>query len=119
MPNHHNRFLMMSSFISGLLAGLLLGVCGCAGVSKTTAPVLGDNQTAAIAAAVKAEIQAALEANVTTGPITGVNYQSVLPVGMSVLLAIIVLTQTAANSFEDLLLHRQQLAKLKQNGAKP
>jgi hypothetical protein len=57
-------------------------------------------------------------ANVATGAVTGLSYQSVLPAGVAILLGLIVVIQTGANSFEDLLLHRQQMVKLKNGGVK-
>jgi hypothetical protein len=102
----------------------VLAVSGCAGMVKKTrfdapqAPVSAsssqDDLQGLIAAVVKTELSAAM--NLNTGPITGVNYQSVLPMGMVILLTVIVLTQTASNSFEDWLLHRQQMVRLKANG---
>lgn len=120
-----------AAFVSGLLAGLLLGVAGCAGMVKRTdtrptpasAPsteptsVSSEDVQAMVSAIVKAEIEAAV--NLNTGPITGVNYQSVLPMGMVILLTVIVLTQTASNSFEDWLLHRQQILRLRRNSEHP
>lgn len=78
--------------------------------------VSNEDIQAMVAAVMKAEINAAMSLN--TGPITGVNYQSVLPMGMVILLTVIVLSQTASNSLDDWFLHRQQMLRLKQNGAK-
>ena len=131
MTNHRAGAdkMVPAAFVCGLLAGLILGVAGCASMVKRTdtrpmppsspstepSSTSSEDVQAMVSAIVKAEIEAAV--NLNTGPITGVNYQSVLPMGMVVLLTVIVLSGTAANSFEDLLLHRQQMAKLK-NGAK-
>jgi hypothetical protein len=98
--------LLFTAFASGLIAGLVLASLGCAGMVKQhpiTADTVQDQQGIA---------------NVATGDVTGLSYQSVLPAGVAILLGLIVVIQTGANSFEDLLLHRQQMAKMKNGGVK-
>lgn len=99
-----HRYLAAALFI-GFIAGLVLGLAGCTGMRQqktglksVTAESVADQQGVA---------------NVATGAVTGLSYQSVLPMGMVILLTVIVLSQTASNSFEDLLLHRQAMLRLK------
>jgi hypothetical protein len=105
------------AFVSGFFAGLILGSAGCAGMVKNKQGVAKATPPAVPATGTHADQQGA--ANVATGAITGLSYQSVLPMGMVILLTVIVLSQTAANAFEDLLLHRQQILRLKRNGEHP
>jgi hypothetical protein len=97
--------LLAAALFTGFAAGIILGLAGCAGKKSS---IQGDT----------VQDQQGI-ANVATGSVTGLSYQSVLPMGMVILLTVIVLSQTASNSFEDWLLYRQQMAKLKNGNPKP
>lgn len=117
MTSQRTSHIVGTAFVSGFLAGLALGLAGCAGMVKTGLGQAERSPAGEPAPGTHADQQGG--ANVATGAITGFSYQSVLPMGMVILLTVIVLSQTASNSFEDLLLHRQQILRLKQNQHQP
>ena len=105
------------SIVPVLLGLLFAAELGCASMVKSAAWMPKAVPGAKDGPGTTADQQGA--ANVATGDVAGISYQSVLPMGMVILLTIIVLSQTAANSLDDWFAHRQQILRLRRNGGHP
>ena len=103
--------LIASAFLIGLIAGVLLGLLGCTGMRQQK------NGLKSVTAESVADQQGV--ANVATGAVTGLSYQSVLPFGVIVLLTILTLKDAMILLAVVVLSHRREMLRLKRNGEKP
>src|SRR3990172_703408 len=107
--------LLCTALVVGFLAGLILGVAGCATTTKHTdaRPTPAGSPSMEPSSISTADQQGA--ANVATGAITGLSYQSVLPIGMVVLLTILTMKDAAILLFVVVLSHRREILRLKRS----